>query len=260
MGLNRWWDKAAGQANRFLETGAFSDVVRNRPINLNIYERGEDIDKTNETTSGCVSSNSCPSGYACVNGVCRRMSASSGQTGGQWPTPGDCDQDDPESPCNSGGPESCQTSPNCGPDENRPARDCCGKRCCSFGSMSSRRPGVNCYCGDCPPYPQECNSFCSGYLAANGEAGPGCSEGSSGNSCSACDYCDNGTCQPKSNTPCFCGEGECDGDCKKCDTDEESPTFGQCKTETEDCQDCASVSNVRCSCGKILPLLPSASR
>ena len=256
MGLNDFWSTSQ-RANDFLRTGSFNDTVRNEGSNTGSWSRnvgGGGNNNSLSTGSGCTGSSQCPSGWACVDGICQQM-GSGGNQQQYSPGGGDCDPDDPESPCNSGGPGACQQTPGCGDDSE--ARDCCGERCCSFGSASSSRPGVNCFCGPCPPWPG-CTSFCSSYLKANGVPGPGCTEGRDGNSCDACTECDGnvgGECQPLSiGAPCWCEGEECNGDaCQKCETDPESSDYGECSLDAANCQDCATITNYLCPCNVTLP-------
>lgn len=270
MSFNDFWNTSK-RANDFLRTGVTNDTVRGRNDTFTIR------DKTTRTRTGpssfdpsdnlgCHSSTQCPSGHACVNGVCQFMNKGANQ---QQPSPGtggDCDPNDPESPCNSGAPGACQPTPTCG-DLETEARDCCGKRCCSFGSASSSRPGVHCWCGDCPPWPG-CTSFCDSYLKANGKVGPGCTEGRAGNSCDSCTECDGnvgGECKERFiGAPCWCAhETECNNrspgfhtshqGCLECNTQLDSDDFGDCVYVGDDkCQDCATLSNHLCPCGIIL--------
>lgn len=168
----------------------------------------------------------------------------------QQNSPGqDCDPDDPNSPCNTGGPGACQQTPNCGDTEGR---DCCGTRCCSFGSASSTRPGVHCWCSECPPWPT-CSDFCEAYLKANGEPGPGCAEGRDGNSCDSCSVCESGECVKDTfSPPCWCeGEGCNTNGCYKCNTDPESFDYGDCEFDGSNCQQCATIRNHMCPCGRL---------
>ena len=256
MGLNDFWSTSQ-RANDFLRTGSFNDTVRNEGSNTGSWSRnvgGGGNNNSLSTGSGCTGSSQCPSGWACVDGICQQM-GSGGNQQQYSPGGGDCDPDDPESPCNSGGPGACQQTPGCGDDSE--ARDCCGERCCSFGSASSSRPGVNCFCGPCPPWPG-CTSFCSSYLKANGVPGPGCTEGRNGNSCDACTECDGnvgGECQPLSiGAPCWCEGEECNGGaCQKCETDPESSDYGECSLDAANCQDCATITSYLCPCNVTLP-------
>jgi len=259
MGFNNFWNDRADAANDFLRTG---QTGGDPSLFSRDNEFSQKIESQNTTNNGlsagasCISTSQCPSGWGCVNGVCTQLNnGSSG--GGNSPGGGrDCDPDDPESPCNSGGPNSCQQTPQCG-DTADEARDCCGTRCCSFGSASSSRPGVHCWCDKCPPWPG-CTSFCESYLKANGEVGPGCKEGRDGNSCDSCTECDGnvgGECQPIfAGAPCWCEGKECNaGGCQKCDTDTESDNFGDCTFEPSGCQQCATIRNHLCPCNVILP-------
>lgn len=257
--LNDFWSTAQ-RAEDFLNTGFINDTVRNAGYETRNETRNEARNERTEDRLDrgytCFSTSQCPSGWGCVGGVCAQLN--SGSNDG-ISTPGggsDCDPDNPQSPCNSGGPNSCQQTPQCGDDSNGrdEARECCNNRCCTFGSASSSRPGVHCFCGDCPDLPG-CSSFCDSYLKANGEGGPGCREGFDGNSCGGCTECDNGECRPITlGAPCYCENSECDAqDCQKCDTDEESLTFGQCLPNPDGCQDCATITNHRCPCGVVLP-------
>ena len=243
MGLTNWWNDLEREAEEFLKTGTYNDTVRNRPS----YS-----DNGNTTYNQCTSSSQCGSGFACVGGQCVRMDA--GGNSGQVSYPGQCDSNDPNTPCNAGGPNSCQQTPTpCGGGQGD-ARDCCGERCCSFGSASSARPGVNCYCGKCSPLPT-CNTFCEAYLKANGQPGPGCSEGGTGNSCTQCEYCQGGECLPlESGAPCWCeGANDCaTADCYRCQTDPEASGFGDCYFEAEGCQDCGTIRNHLCPCSLVL--------
>lgn len=256
MGLNSWWKNRADKAESFLTSGVYNDVVRNRPFQT-FTGRDEDGAPEFDNLNGCTSSSQCPAGYACINGVCTFMNSSTETGGGQAGSPGDCGSTAPNSPspCNSGGPGSCQQTPSCGDGDPSGGQSCCGERCCSYGSLSSSRPGVYCWCGKCPPWPS-CSSFCSGYLAANGTAGAGCTSGGSGNSCDECSYCDFGACKEKIvGGPCYCNDGKSclsAGPCYKCDDDPGSATFGQCVEDTPNCQECVTIQNHICPCGIVL--------
>ena len=244
MGLNDWWNKDTQDANNFLSTGVFNNVVHDWA------NQDDDHHKISSVFSGlgnCTSSSQCPAGYACVGNTCSKQS-SSGSGNGTPYTSGLSDCNDPNSDCN--GANGCQSTPNCGETD---AQHCCGTRCCGFSSVSSPNPGVQCYCGPCPD-PASCNDFCAGYLAANGEKGPGCSEGSDGNSCDSCTYCFNGECKPLASAPCWCGDGNncASGTCEKCVTDPESPSYGDCIHSDEGCQECSTIFNHRCPCNRIL--------
>lgn len=259
MGLNNWWNDSADKANDFLNTGAYNDVVRNAPLNNDrTFSNSGPV-----TTGGCTSSSQCPAGYSCVNGVCTLMGSgpTGGSSGGQWNSAGDCDQDDPNSPCNSGGPNSCSQTPNCGDTPNPRPEDCCGDRCCSFGSASSTRPGVNCYCGKCPPWPTEkkCNIFCTAYLASNGESAMGCNEENSCNECNECDFLSR-TCEPNDDAPCWCEGSEC-SDCRKCDINTDSETFGDCVAAAPGtCSVCTYVDLYECPCGETVGPITACSK
>jgi len=261
MGFNDFWNDRADAANEFLRTGRSRDdsllardntfTAKNNTLEARDFAEAT-RDNTLNTGADCVSTSSCPSGWGCVNGVCVQLN--NGSSGGSN-TPGgggNCDPSEPESPCNSGGPNSCQEKPQCG-DTDDEARECCGTRCCSFGSASSSRPGVHCFCGECPPWPG-CTSFCDSYLKSNGEVGPGCKEGRDGNSCDGCTECDGnvgGECKPIFiGADCWCAGEECNGaNCEKCDTDENSPNFGECALDATNCQQCATITNHVCPCG-----------
>jgi len=265
VGLNDFWSTSR-RANDFLRTGRANDTLRNYNDGFSTVDAagnwigGTQGGSDNLGQGGpCTSSSQCPSGWACVDGICQLMNNSGGGSAGgggpsQQPSPGgggDCNPNDPNSPCNSGGPGSCQQAPGCGGDD---ARDCCGTRCCSFGSASSSRPGVHCWCSECPPFPT-CSDFCASYLSANGEKGPGCSEGTDGNSCDSCSYCFAGQCEPVSNAPCWCGDGDsCNtGACYKCDTNPDSSNYGDCAIDPSGCQQCGTIRNHLCPCNRILP-------
>lgn len=198
--------------------------------------------------NGCTSSNQCASGYACVNGECQLIDDGS-NSGGNSGAGSGCEDDNGN--CNSGGPDACQQTPTCGEEEE--ARECCGDRCCYYGSNASPKPGVHCECGECPPLP-ECNEWCAAYFLANGEPGAGCQEGEFGNSCNLCTECFAGTCQPISAAfaPCFCAGSECDPNgCLTCNINPEDAEFGNCEfdLETTPCQTCQTVKNYECPCG-----------
>ena len=265
MGLGDFWG-TGNRADEFLRTGKtenVKDLLRSPGTSFRIvnsegqWVAGDGVIDTGvdlrPPVQGCVASEECPSGYSCINGQCTRMGPGGDQ---QLPSPGDatgCDPLDPESPCNSGAPGSCQQAPTCGDDSE--AKDCCGERCCTFGSASSTRPGVHCFCGPCPPWPT-CNSFCEAYLSAIGNPGPGCTEGPDGNSCDKCNVCDLGECVPDPDAPCFCDAAACasSGECLGCDIDPESFDFGVCGYVGDlRCQNCATITNYLCPCGIVLP-------
>lgn len=262
MGFNDFWNDRADAANDFLNTGVINSIVQNS----NNFSSGSLSSPSTgsgnsglSTGSNCVSTSQCPSGWGCVNGRCQQLTNGSSTSISSPGRGGNCDPDEPEAPCNSGGPNSCQEQPQCGDtDDQARARDCCGTRCCSFGSASSSRPGISCYCGECPPLPG-CTRFCDSYLKANGEVGPGCGEGSGGNSCDGCSECDGnvgGECQPIFiGADCWCEqEGECNSDnCETCVTDEDSPDLGSCRLDESNCQQCATITNHLCPCNIILP-------
>ena len=253
MGINAWWDRdQVTKANQFLATGQLSDVVMNAPLNNDPTDPGSsDFSKL----GGCSGSYECPAGYACVQGVCTRMGPNPPSIQSSAGA-GDCDQENPNSPCNKGGPGSCSQTPNCGDIPEPRPDDCCGKkRCCRFGGLSSSfGGGVQCFCGDCPEL-SKCNDFCSAYVSANGEEGAGCKSGSSGNSCDECSYCQFGQCQPLPLAPCHCNGGQsCNtGGCEKCQIDRDEPFFGSCTSSLLDgCQICTSISNYKCPCNKVI--------
>jgi len=255
MGLSDFWD-AGNRANDFLRTGSTSnsrDLLRNPGDSFVVKDSNDSWVGGAPTGSGgtasCHSSTQCPSGYACVNGQCTPMSA--GGQNQQNSAGQDCDPDDPNSPCNTGAPGACQQTANCGDTDGK---DCCGTRCCSFGSASSSRPGVHCWCSDCPPWPT-CSDFCEAYLKANGEPGPGCSEGVDGNSCDACNYCQSGQCRPTTfSPPCWCEGSECNaGNCEKCQKESDKADFGECVFDGSNCKQCATIRNHLCPCNRILP-------
>lgn len=267
MSLKDFWDTSSS-ASDFLRSGNVSDARQ-----AGIYRNPDDVfliinsekqwvggaptSPSSQVQSGCKQTDECPSGYACISGTCEKMGAGSDQgssspgggTGGGYPSGSNpCDTNDPNSPCNTGGPDACQQAPTCGSDDDN-AEQCCGERCCSFGSAASSRPGVHCFCGPCPPFPG-CNDFCDAYLKSNGSLGPGCSEGPNGNSCGPCSTCSGGQCVEKSAFyPCWCPQGaDCGGDCQQC-----SRTTGECEFEAEGCQTCTTRTAPRCPCGVVLP-------
>lgn len=255
-GLSGWWnnyfDERSALAAEFRETGDLNNVVVNR----------NKLDPGNKVV-GCTANSQCASGWACVGGRCQQVLDDSGTTGGVS-GPGDCDitdQIDEEvttCPTKNGGPDGCQEKPTCGdgsPDEGDPENCCSEERCCQYGSLSSPFPGVRCFCGPCPTY-AECSQFCDSYLKANGEPGPGCKEFFNGNSCDSCTFCDtNLTCQPLDDAPCYCDGGkECNKSesCLTCNTDPESPGFGDCEEDTVNCKECATIAHTCCA-GNALP-------
>ena len=247
MGLGNWWKEAASKAEDFLGSGRYNETVLNAPLNYNTSSSnrtgGSGLAGGGGLSGGCTSSSQCPAGYACINGVCRYMDVGGGATGGSAASAGDCNGNDPLSPCNQSTPNSCQQSPNCGSDPQ--PRDCCGSRCCRFSAA-----GVQCFCGDCPPLPG-CNDYCTNYRAANGEDADNCG----GKSCDECSTCNNGECVPLgSSAPCHCGQDQpCPGDCMKCVTDPESSSLGECRLTPDDCKSCATIYNYRCPCNVVLP-------
>ena len=258
--LNDFWNTSS-RANNFLETGIVNDTVRN--------EVNSDGTPANTPATPapprCTSTSQCAAGYACVNGKCTFMGQGSGS--GQQPSPGaggDCDPQDPNSACNQGGVGACQqeADPCIGAEDAEEGKNCCGTRCCSFGSASSSRPGVHCFCGECPPWPG-CTSFCDSYLKTWGKPGPGCDEGFGGNSCNSCTYCDGnvgGECKRiKVNQPCWCAESNCKGPCERCETEDkpfEGQYLGDCRydPDTTGCSTCATTLNHKCpKCPVIIP-------
>ncbi len=267
MGFNNFWNDRVDEANEFLRTGRAardsSILGRGNAViarDSAAIARDNAVNNSLNTGASCVSTSQCPSGWGCINGACRQLnnsgSGSSGPSQGNSPSGGGpCNPNDPRSPCNSGGPNSCQQTPQCG-GTGDDASNCCGTRCCSFGSASSATPGVSCSCGECPPLPG-CTSFCDSYLKSNGGPGPGCSEGPEGNSCNSCTECDGnigGECDPISiGADCYCEGGGCNAaNCETCDTGTGSADFGGCGI-SDGCQECGTVTNHLCSCNAVLP-------
>lgn len=233
----------------FLAGNQWSNLVTD-PLDRAFSEFGRNI----RGNGSCTSSSQCPSGYACVNGNCIRTSTTptgGGTSGGQINNAGGCRQNDPNSPCNSAGRSACSTTPNCGNIPSPRPEECCGSRCCSFGSATSSRPGVNCYCGKCPEDKgKSCNIFCDGYSSANGEDVMGCTPEVS---CTACTSCSlfSGTCEPVSGAPCWCEGSECQQDCLSCDINPASPSFGLCiPARSGACSACTHVESYECPCGE----------
>ena len=243
MGLDNWWNEAASKAEDFLGSGRHNETVLNAPLNYNTGSRVSRLAGGGGLFGGCTGSSQCPAGYACINGVCNYMDVGGGATGGSAASAGDCDGNDPLSPCNQSSPNSCQQTPNCGNDPQ--PRECCGARCCR-----SSGAGVSCFCGDCPPLPG-CSDYCTNYRAANGEDADNCG----GKSCDECSECNNRECVPLgSGAPCHCGQDSpCPGDCMKCVTDPESSSLGLCTLSPDDCMDCATIYDYQCPCNVILP-------
>lgn len=244
MGFNRWWREDSRRAMDWLAGRPWNELVRN-PLEQAHSEFGSNV--------RCTSSSQCSSGYACVNGSCLRTTTAptgGGTSNGQINNAGGCDQNDPNSPCNSSGQSACSTTPNCGDIPNPRPEECCGTRCCSFGSASSDRPGVNCYCGKCPKDEgKSCNIFCDGYSSANGESVMGCTPESSCTECTSCSLF-SGTCQPISGAPCWCEGSQCQ-DCLSCDTNPASPSFGLCiPARSGACSACSHVDAYKCPCGE----------
>ncbi len=274
MSFNDFWN-TSNRANDFLRTGKLNDTVRDSNTTFSVKTKDWDGNITEPPPAvtapqggSCHSTSQCPAGWACIGYVCTQMTPGSGDQ--QWQSAGsggDCDPNDPVSPCNAGGEGACQQAPTCEGGLAEEARDCCGTRCCSFGSASSPRPGVHCFCGKCPPYPG-CTQFCDNYLKANGDPGPGCKEGFKGNSCDNCTYCEGnvgGECKPiEVNAPCWCEQStDCSQaspgfnyshkGCLECQTDETKPGFGDCTyVGDEKCQDCSTIRNYMCPCNKVI--------
>lgn len=251
-GLSDFWSDSQ-KALDFLSGGnssEFGDLVKPKDTLVTYQGLSSPMVPVEAPNVACTSSNQCASGWACVGGVCQPLPPGSGEAGDQASGPGlspDCDPGNPNSPCNSGGPDACQQTPTCG--DRTDARECCGSRCCYFGSASSPLPGVSCFCDECPPLPG-CSSFCESYLKANGEVGPGCTEGPNGNSCDSCTYCNGGKCDDLFiGAPCWCKEPECGKDCETCDTTPGSPTLGECIFSESSCQICVESYNFECPCG-----------
>ena len=249
--LENLWPGGSNAANDFLsgKTGALDGFIKKGDGSWKAPTETNPLIRTR-----CFSNSGCPSGYACVGGWCGRADGSGGpeapggQGSGPGGRPGQC-PDGPDSPCNNGGPDSCQTTPNCGevPRED----ECCGQdRCCTFGSLSSFRPGVTCQCGECPT--PSCTSFCDYALKSFGSESADCK----GSSCDTCSECRYGQCEQITDgtAPCFCSGATACGDCEKCITDSESINFGDCEFlpyETN-CQTCQTSYNYYCGCGKYL--------
>ena len=242
--LDSLWPGAADAANDFLAGNTASPQGFVKTDDGVWYAPGS-------TSTPCTSTLQCPTGYACVGQRCQRADggggsgAPGGQGSGPGGTPGQC-PDGPNSPCNTGGPDSCQSAPTCGGKDD----ECCGQsKCCTFGSLSSFRPGVTCQCGECPEPP--CTDFCDFYLKAFGEEGADCKD----RGCDSCSECTGGYCeQLDSGAPCFCSGATACGDCEKCITDSEDFDFGDCEFlpyETN-CKDCRTSTNYYCGCGKYL--------
>ena len=252
MSMDSWWNR--GRDNDFLEPdpwrgskepGGDSDD-RQKKFSNSL----QDV-SLNSRLNPCTGSNQCPAGYACVNGVCSKVGTDAGGGQGQESTAGGCDASSPTSPCNSGGPNSCQDGGTCGEGDPNAGRNSCngggggGTRCCRAG-----RNGVYCISGSCPK--RKCTTFCDSYRQANGEDGPGCDN----QSCDECSYCNTqGECKEKGGTSCWCGDGSgcrAAGECYKCDTDPNSGTYGGCYLDPKGCQECATIKNHTCTCGVTL--------
>lgn len=99
---------------------------------------------------------------------------------------------------------------------------CCGQsRCCRVGAY-----GAQCFCGDCPPDPPVCNTFCGAVYQSQGESSAGCGPGSQCSECSTCNLY--GSCVPVSDGSCRCAGSGC-GDCQSC------TESGTCRSSTSDC-------------------------
>lgn len=250
-----WWESLKGRrekAGAFLDTGIVTDVVRDQDA------ARRDNHLTPVATDQkylCTSNNQCASGWACVGGECVPVADDSGTTGGTS-GPGDCNltEDGVLGTCpDIGGPDACQeaaTPGSCATDL-RGELCCSEERCCTYGSLSSPFPGVNCYCGPCPQ--PACTNYCDAYLKANGvpDISNGCSEGLEGNSCDSCSFCEFGSCSrlELDDAPCWCDGGKAcnrSQSCLTCDTDPGSSDFGECKQAEEDCQECVTISHACC--------------
>ena len=239
MGWGQWeWDRAR-DAEEFLRTG---DNISGIASDYGSLANSEG------TSSGgnCFRSTECGSGFACVNGECINVSGGNttnsggGTTSGNPSGPGiNCDPDDPESPCGKSTGGSCDI-PGCGQNPKPGPNDCCGTRSCQFTGGY-----VICSCGDLPE-DKPCNQFCDSWFKSFGTLAAGCGESKQ---CSECSSCFAQACEP-GNGPCWCDAGESCGDCEKCDTDPESTNFGSCVPA--DCQECSTIYNYDCGCGKIL--------
>ena len=247
MSLNEWWKRT--------EAEVFGTVA-NRIPNLGVTSLsqllGPDFTRTPIGKARCVTSVQCPSGSACINGLCiQTYTVTSGGSGGGSNTPGDCDPDNDNNSCNTGGPTSCSQRPNCGDIPNPRPGDCCsGQRCCY--ELNGR---VQCECGPCDhERPNSgtgasCSSFCTNFVQANGFLPDSCSSDSV---CDSCTFCE-GSCKPKAFPPCWCAGQKPEDPCLTCDTDRTSPGYGVFLPLDGSCSDCTSTNDVVCPNGGFLP-------
>lgn len=216
----------------------------------------------------CTSSGSCGTGYACVQGECKKIEGPGGGTGGYYPPSyipggggivagGDCGSgpdgsgDRGTQGCatasggNGGGVIGC-TIPTCGDPGGGLGyggsdSDCCGLRTCRY-TISNSGLNISCWCGDggTTVLGNSCNDFCDEYYQTNGEDSRGCQEGSR---CDECSTCSDNTCVkkecPDESTSCHCCPKKL-ARCEYCNQD------GSVSTGVADCQFCCTRTKECC--------------
>jgi hypothetical protein len=214
----------------------------------------------------CRSNTNCPTGYACIDGTCVKIYT---RDSTQW---GTCGESNIEFPC-----KNKKSSDNkC--NDSRPGPGDCLESECGPGSPKCCRQNANgsveCYCGECKNVePNTCSVYCDDYYKTFGIIAAGCNKPDNqkaycgGNICSECETCTPdffggpAQCKPFElgdiGAPCHCVG--CEKPCEYCNKDYESPTFGNCYFDGNNCQVCCSQSNPQCTCGPLTELGGSVS-
>jgi len=274
MSLNDFWNKPdrrlGGRVGGFWGSTAKPISSFGLKSTLDDSELESEGDSTGSTdlSSFCSSTDQCPSGYACVNGKCEFMSPNQTDSW-QWNSPGSCGGQGAGtgggsggsngSGCNSGGPGSCQQTPNCGEVSKPKPEECCGSRCCRYGLTSLT---VNCTCGPCNDGGggSECSFFCDSYWPANGISTMGCNEENTCSECETCDFFDR-QCSPASDAPCWCDHVSCSDNCLTCVSNPSSGSFGGCVAAAPGaCSVCTHVDSYQCPCGGVVGPITACSK